>query len=176
LDKFSEEDIIPTENDNYYRRQQLIGTVHDESSATLGGISGNAGVFASANDLAKLLQMYLQKGTYGGKQYLKTSTLEEFTRVQFPGTKNRRALGFDKPLLNNKDLSEKEAYPVKSASAESFGHSGYTGTFVWIDPKFQIVYIFLSNRVFPTRENNLISDLSVRTEIQRIIYSNIPRK
>jgi beta-N-acetylhexosaminidase len=171
--KFSDNEIIPTELDNYYRRQQLIGTVHDESSAVLGGISGNAGLFATANDLAKLLQMYLQMGNYGGRLYLKQSTMKEFTRVQFPQNKNRRGLGFDKPSLNNTELSEKEAYPIKAASPESFGHSGYTGTFVWVDPKYGLVYIFLSNRVFPTRENNKISDMNVRTEIQRIIYKNV---
>jgi beta-glucosidase-like glycosyl hydrolase/CubicO group peptidase (beta-lactamase class C family) len=171
--KFTDDEIIPTEKDNYYRKQQLLGTVHDESSAVLGGISGNAGVFATANDLAKLYQMYLQMGTYGGKVYLKESTMREFTRVQFPQNKNRRGLGFDKPSLNNAVLSEKAAYPIKAASPESFGHSGYTGTFVWIDPKYQLVYIFLSNRVFPTRDNNKISDLNVRTEIQRVIYENM---
>ncbi len=175
LSKFSDDEIIPTENDNYYRKQQLLGTVHDESSAVLGGISGNAGLFASANDLAKLYQMYLQMGTYGGKVYLKESTLKEFSRVQFPQNKNRRGLGFDKPLLNNAQLSEKNAYPIKAASPESFGHSGYTGTWVWIDPKYQLVYIFLSNRVFPTRDNNKISDLNIRSEIQRVIYSNLPK-
>ncbi len=174
LSKFSDDEIIPTEKDDYYRKQQLLGTVHDESSAVLGGISGNAGLFGSANDLAKLYQMYLQMGTYGGKVYLKESTMKEFSRVQFPQNKNRRGLGFDKPSLNNSELSEKAAYPIKAASPESFGHSGYTGTFVWIDPKYQLVYIFLSNRVFPTRDNNKISDLSVRTEIQRVIYGNFP--
>ncbi len=173
--KFPDNEIIPTENDTYYRKQQLLGTVHDESSAVLGGISGNAGLFASANDLAKLYQMYLQMGTYGGKVYLKESTLKEFSRVQFPQNKNRRGLGFDKPSLNNPELSEKNAYPIKAASPESFGHSGYTGTFVWIDPKFHLVYLFLSNRVFPTRENNKISDLNIRTEIQRVIYQNMTK-
>ena len=172
LMKFRENEIIPTELDNYYRKQQLLGTVHDESSAVLGGISGNAGLFASANDLAKLLQMYLQMGSYGGWQYLKESTLKEFSRIQFPQNNNRRGMGFDKPALNNARVSEKEAYPIKAASPESFGHSGYTGTFVWVDPKYGLVYIFLSNRVFPSRDNNKISELNVRTEIQRIIYQN----
>jgi CubicO group peptidase (beta-lactamase class C family) len=102
--------------------------------------------------------------------------MREFSRVQFPQNKNRRGLGFDKPLLNNSELTEKTAYPIKAASPESFGHSGYTGTFVWIDPKYQLVYLFLSNRVFPTRENNKISDLNVRTEIQRVIYNNMTKK
>jgi beta-glucosidase-like glycosyl hydrolase/CubicO group peptidase (beta-lactamase class C family) len=175
LFKFPDNEIIPTELDDYYRRQQLQGTVHDESAATLGGISGNAGLFASANDLAKLYQMYLQMGSYGGIRYLKESTMKEFTSVQFPQNNNRRGLGFDKPSLNNASLSEKDAYPIKAASPESFGHSGYTGTFTWIDPKHGLVYIFLSNRVFPTRNNSKISDMNVRTEIQRIIYKNLQK-
>src|SRR5665647_2151528 len=120
--------------------------------------------------------MYLQMGSYGGKQYLKESTMKEFTRVQFPQNNNRRGLGFDKPSLNNAGLSEKEAYPIKAASPESFGHSGYTGTFVWIDPKYELVYIFLSNRVYPTRDNNKISEMNIRTEIQRIIYNHLTKK
>ena len=94
--KFKDDEIIPTENDNYYRKQQLLGTVHDESASVLGGISGNAGLFATANDLAKLYQMYLQMGSYGEKQYLKESTMKEFSRVQFPQNKPT-GLGFDKP-------------------------------------------------------------------------------
>jgi len=171
--KFSRDRIVPTENDQYYRFQQLQGTVHDESAAVLGGISGNAGLFASANDLAKLMQMYLQMGTYGGKKYVSEATMKEFTRVQFPQNNNRRGLIFDKPSLNNKLLKPEDAYPCPEASAESFGHSGYTGTFVWMDPKCNLLYIFLSNRVCPTRDNNLISDLNVRTKILSSIYKNI---
>ena len=173
LQKFSRDRIVPTENDQYYRFQQLQGTVHDESAAVLGGISGNAGLFASANDLAKLMQMYLQMGTYGGKQYVSEATMKEFTRVQFPQNNNRRGLIFDKPSLDNKTLKPKDAYPCPEVSAESFGHSGYTGTFVWMDPKCNLLYIFLSNRVYPTRDNNLISDLNVRTKILSAIYRNI---
>ncbi len=172
LNKFPRERIIPTENDQLYRKIQLQGSVHDESSATMGGLSGNAGLFASANDLAKLMQLYLQEGSYGGKQYLKKETVTEFTKVQFPQNGNRRGMGFDKPLLNNREVTPEESYPTKNASPESFGHSGYTGTFVWIDPKCQLVYIFLSNRVFPTRENNRISEMNVRTDILKILYEN----
>jgi len=171
--KFPRDRIVPTENDQYYRFQQLQGTVHDESAAVLGGISGNAGLFASANDLAKLMQMYLQMGTYGGKQYVGEATMKEFTRVQFPQNNNRRGLIFDKPSLDNKTLKPNDAYPCPEVSAESFGHSGYTGTFVWMDPKCNLLYIFLSNRVYPTRDNNLISDLNVRTKILSAIYKNI---
>lgn len=176
LRKFSPDRMVPTENDQYYRRQQLQGTVHDESAAVLGGISGNAGLFASANDLAKLMQMYLQQGNYGGIQFLKATTLQEFNRVQFPQNNNRRGLGFDKPLLNNQSVKPEDAYPTRLASPESFGHSGYTGTFVWADPACNLVYIFLSNRVFPTRNNNLISDLNIRTGIQEVIYRNFYQK
>jgi len=173
LEKFPVDRIVPTENDQYYRHQQLQGTVHDESAAVLGGISGNAGLFASANDLAKLMQMYLQMGTYGGKEYVSSATMKEFTRTQFRQNDNRRGLIFDKPSLNNDSVKPEEAYPTPAASAESFGHSGYTGIFTWVDPKCNLVYIFLSNRVCPTRENNLISDLNVRTEILSAIYRNI---
>ena len=173
LQKFSRDRIVPTENDDYYRFQQLQGTVHDESAAVLGGISGNAGLFASANDLAKLMQMYLQMGTYGGKQYVSEATMKEFTRVQFPQNKNRRGLIFDKPSLNLDSLKPADAYPCPEVSPESFGHFGFTGTFVWMDPKCGLLYIFLSNRVCPTRNNNLISDLNVRTEILSAIYKQL---
>jgi beta-N-acetylhexosaminidase len=165
--------IVPTETDNYFRKRQLQGSVHDESAAVLGGVSGNAGLFASANDLAKLLQMYLQKGVYGGKRYLNQETLDEFTRVQYPINHNRRGLGFDKPLLDNSSLDIDNAYPAPGASTESFGHSGYTGTFFWIDPAYRLVYIFLSNRVYPSRNNTQISDLNIRTKIQQVIYDEI---
>lgn len=173
LNRFPKEQIVPTELDNYYRFQLIQGTVHDESAAVLGGISGNAGLFASADDLAKLMQMYLQMGTYGGKQYVSEATMKEFTRVQFPQNNNRRGLIFDKPSLNLDSLKPAEAYPCPEASPESFGHSGFTGTFVWMDPQCGLLYIFLSNRVCPTRNNNLISDLNVRTEILSAIYKQI---
>jgi CubicO group peptidase (beta-lactamase class C family) len=173
LQKFTRGRIVPTELDDYYRFQQLQGTVHDESAAVLGGISGNAGLFASANDLAKLMQMYLQMGTYGGKQYVSEATMKEFTRVQFPQNNNRRGLIFDKPSLKLDSLKPSEAYPCPEVSPESFGHFGYTGTFVWMDPKCGLMYIFLSNRVYPTRNNSLISDLNVRTEILSAIYKQM---
>ena len=173
LNRFSRERIVPTENDRYYRFQQLRGTVHDESAAVLGGVSGNAGLFASANDLAKLMQLYLQMGTYGGRQYVSEATMKEFTRVQFPQNNNRRGLIFDKPLLNNEEVDPEKSYPCPGASPESFGHSGFTGTFVWMDPVYQLTYIFLSNRVYPTRDNNKISELNVRTNILQALYDEV---
>ena len=165
--------IVPTEYDSLFRRQLLHGTVHDEGAAMLGGISGHAGLFATANDLMKLIEMYRRMGEYGGEQLITKEVLERYTKVQFPENGNRRGLGFDKPLLNNSELSEKESYPAKSASPQSFGHSGYTGTFVWVDPVYEISYIFLSNRVYPTRNNNLLSDLNIRSDILQAVYDSI---
>jgi beta-N-acetylhexosaminidase len=165
--------IIPTEYDSLFRKQQLLGTVHDEGAAMLGGISGHAGLFATGNDLLKLMELYRRMGEYGGEQLISHDVMKDYTRIQFPENKNYRGLGFDKPLLNNSELSQKDSYPTKSASPSSFGHSGYTGTFVWIDPEYEITYIFLSNRVYPTRNNNLLSDLRIRKEILQSIYDSI---
>lgn len=167
------ERIPPTENDTFFRKKQIHGYVHDEGAAMMGGVSGNAGLFATANDLAKLLQMYLQMGYYGGREIIKKSTLEEFSKCQFPDNNNRRGLGFDKPLLNNATLSTDAAYPAKSASPSSFGHSGYTGTFVWVDPENDIIYVFFSNRVYPTRENNKISQMNIRSKVLEAVYNSI---
>ena len=171
--KFTDDQIVPTEYDNYFRKRLIHGSVHDESSAVLGGISGNAGLFASANDLAKIVQMYVQFGTYGGKEYLKRSTLEEFSRVQYPQNKNRRGLGFDKPLIDNQKLDMANSYPCPAVSPQSFGHSGFTGTFFWADPTNGLIYIFLSNRVYPTRENNKLGEMNVRTNILQQIYDQL---
>jgi CubicO group peptidase (beta-lactamase class C family) len=168
--QFPIERVVPTEYDNAFRKSQLQGTVHDEAAAVMGGISGNAGLFGSANDLAKLLQMYMQKGSYGGEEYFRKDVFEEFNRVQFPQNGNRRALGFDKPLVGNRELSLADAYPAPSASEESFGHSGFTGTFVWVDPEAELVYILLTNRVYPTRENNMIGKLNVRIALHQLFY------
>lgn len=165
--------IVPTEYDSLFRKQQLHGTVHDEGAAMLGGISGHAGLFATANDLMKLMELYRRMGNYGGEQIFSKDIMKEYTRVQFPENDNRRGIGFDKPLLDNSELSQDQSYPSKSASPESFGHSGYTGTFVWIDPAYNLTYIFFCNRVYPTRNNNLLSDLNIRTNILQVIYDSI---
>ncbi|TRX64307.1 serine hydrolase [Carboxylicivirga sp. M1479] len=170
IGKIKQSRIVPTENDANFRKKQIKGLVHDEAAAVMGGISGNAGLFGSADDLAKLLQMYLQKGWYNGVRYLTQQTVNEFTKVQFAENDNRRGAGFDKPLFGNDTLSIKESYPAPGVSKESYGHSGYTGTFVWIDPKYEMVFIFLSNRVYPTRDNPLIYRMNVRPRIQQIFY------
>ncbi len=175
LNKYSISTIVPTEYDSLFRRQLLHGTVHDEGAAMLGGISGHAGLFATANDLMKLMELYRRFGEYGGEQLISREVFERYTKVQFPENNNRRGLGFDKPLLNNAEVSQVDSYPTKSATPESFGHSGYTGTFVWIDPVYEITYVFLSNRVYPTRNNNLVSDLNIRTNILQAVYDSIKK-
>jgi CubicO group peptidase (beta-lactamase class C family) len=119
------------------------------------------------------MELYRRMGEYGGEQVIDKNVMKEYTSVQFPENNNRRGLGFDKPLLNNQELEQKDTYPTRSATPESFGHSGYTGTFVWIDPVKEISYVFLCNRVFPTRNNNRLYDLNIRTEILQTIYDSI---
>ena len=162
--------IVPTEIDTFFRKKPIIGYVDDEGAAMMGGISGNAGLFGTANDLAKLTQMYLNMGYYGGKQFISDTTMEEFTRIQYPENDNRRGLGFDKPLIGNDTISNGSNYPAKSASSASFGHSGFTGTFFWADPKNKLLYIFLSNRVYPTRNQKALYKLNIRTNIHQVIY------
>ena len=164
--------IVPTEKDSLFRKELTKGWVHDENAALLGGVSGNAGLFGTAADLAKLMQMYMQKGGYDGKRYISEKTLNEFTKIQFPENKNRRGLGFDKALIGNDTLSIKKAYPAPQVSFESFGHAGFTGTFVWADPKEQLVFIFLSNRVYPTRTHRNIYNLNIRPALQQVFYTS----
>lgn len=168
--KFPENDIVPTEHDYFFRHQPIHGRVHDEGAIMMGGISGHAGLFANANDLAKLMQMYLDMGEYGGRRYISQATLEEFTRYQFPESDNRRGLGFDKPNLEYKGENNNTA---KNASPASFGHTGFTGTFTWMDPEYNLLYIFLSNRVIPTRDNTRLYQMNTRTNIQQVLYDAI---
>jgi beta-N-acetylhexosaminidase len=167
LRKYPKKSIVPTEHDYYFRNQPIHGTVHDEGAIMLGGVSGHAGLFANANDLAKLMQMYLNMGEYGGKRYIKEETFKYWTKTQFPDLNNRRALGFDKPNLKYTGDNNNTA---KDASPESFGHTGFTGTIVWMDPKSKLLYIFLSNRVNPTRDNSRLYQLNTRTKIQQALY------
>lgn len=163
---FPMERIVPTELDTFFRHKQLHGYVHDEAAAMFGGVSGNAGLFGTANDLAKLYQMYMDMGEYGAKRYLSKSTLSEFTAYQFVEDGNRRGLGFDKPLLEKPE----RGYIAPSASPESFGHSGYTGTFVWADPEHDILIVFFSNRVHPTRGNTKLYSLGFRPALHEVLY------
>ena len=168
LHKFNKSEIVPTEKDDYFRDQLLHGNVHDMGAAMLGGIGGHAGLFANANDVGKIMQMFLQKGFYGGKRYLNSETIGKFNQRYFSDEKVRRGLGFDKPQL---DLEVKAT--CGCVSDESFGHSGFTGTYTWADPKSGLVYVFLSNRVYPKMDNRGLIDTNMRTRIQQIIQDAI---
>lgn len=161
------EEIAPTEQDNYLRRQLVHGYVHDETAAMLGGVSGNAGVFASAGDLAKLCQMWFNGGKYGDVQVLSPATVELFTKAKSPTC--RRGLGFDKPDVENPDNSP----TCEEAGAGVFGHLGFTGTVFWVDPDKDLIFIFLTNRVNPTRDNAAFSNSSIRPELFRQVYNAI---
>jgi CubicO group peptidase (beta-lactamase class C family) len=168
LNRFEKSMIIPTENDMVFRKQLIQGHVHDPGAAMLGGICGHAGLFSNANDLAKLMQMYLNNGSYGGKKYIDSAIIAEYTRCQFCDLDNRRAMGFDRPM------SEEDAGPAcNSASERSYGHTGFTGTIAWVDPEYDLIYIFLSNRIQPNQDNTLLISSNVRTRIQEILYKSI---
>jgi beta-N-acetylhexosaminidase len=165
LERFHPSQITPTEFDKIFRKSMITGTVHDERAAMLGGFSGHAGLFGNAHDLVKLGQMLLQNGEYGGLHYFKPETLAFFTNKQFDTS--RRGLGWDKPLQN--DMASPTSW---WSSPKTYGHTGFTGTCLWIDPEFDLVYVFLSNRVFPDRSNKLISS-NIRSRIQDVIYQSI---
>ena len=166
LQRFPKACIAPTENDTYYRREQLQGTVHDQTAALVGGVGGHAGLFATANDLAVLMQMNLQNGRYGGTRYFQSPVVTEFARPQIVG--GRRGLGWD-----HGDPSKPEGPTSNLAPASTFGHTGFTGTCVWMDPDNQILYIFLSNRVYPDAGNNKLRQYNIRTRIQEVIYKSL---
>ncbi len=167
LEKFPSSRIVPTEVDTFFRMQTLHGVVHDEGAAMMLGVSGNAGLFSTSRDLAKVYQMLLNGGNYHYRQFLSAETIHEFTRCQFCEQGNRRGLGFDKPLIEYDSILSSVA---EQASPESFGHSGYTGTFVWADPKNDLLFVFLSNRVHPTRDNRKIYQLNIRPRIHTLVY------
>jgi CubicO group peptidase (beta-lactamase class C family) len=167
LEKFNKSRIMPTEDDRYFRMQKVQGYVHDQGAAMLGGVSGHAGLFSNANDVAKVMQMYLNKGYYGGKRYINEDTLEDFNTCYYCDDNVRRGVGFDKPQLG-------ESGPTCGCvSMTSFGHSGFTGTFTWADPEQEIVYVFLSNRTFPNADNRKLISSNLRSNIQEAIYEAI---
>ncbi|WP_294185579.1 serine hydrolase [uncultured Sphingobacterium sp.] len=163
--RFAKDEIVPTEQDTSFRKTLLEGYVHDQGAAMAGGIAGHAGLFATANDLAIYGQLLLNRGEYGGERYFKTETVDLFTSRQ--STSSRRGLGFDRW-----DPNPKNEYPSKFANSSVFGHTGYTGTCIWIDPQNQLIYIFLSNRVHPQVSTKLL-DLNIRSRIQDAIYESI---
>jgi len=170
LDHFSLDEIIPTESDTFFRKTLVHGRVHDEAAAMLNGVSCNAGLFGNAESVAKLFHMYLKSGKLGGKRYITAETINTFTSYQFPENNNRRGLGFDKPPLK---YIEGESYIAKSASTSSFGHSGFTGTFVWADPEYDLLIVFLSNRVFPYRSQRKLYTMNIRPKIHQSLYDYV---
>lgn len=168
LQKFDTNKIAPTEIDTYYRHQLLQGYVHDMAAAIDGGVGGHAGLFSTAIDVAKIMQMYLQKGSYGGHNFFSSKTFDDFNTCYFCAEGNRRGLGFDKPQI------EKEGPTCGCVSKSSFGHTGFTGTMAWVDPETEIVYVFLSNRTFPdSAAANKLSKENIREKIQKIIQDAI---
>lgn len=165
-ERFAKEKMVPTETEKHFRRQTTQGDVHDEGASMFGGVAGHAGLFSNAYDLAMLYQMLLNGGTFNGNRYLKKETIDLFTA--YHSKNSRRGYGFDKPEKDN--AVRKEPYPSSMISSGGFGHTGFTGTCVWVDPKYNIVYVFLSNRVYPTRDNNKLGQLSIRGKIQDAIY------
>ncbi len=167
LNRFDKKDIVPTELDDYFRRQLIQGYVHDQGAAMKGGIAGHAGLFSNANDLAKLMQLYLQKGYYGGKRYFQERTVEEATRYQYKSNDNRRGLGFDKKPL------DRIGQTCESATENVYGHSGFTGAITWVDPDEKLVYVFLSNRINQRVDSNVLSKEDIREDIFQAIYDAI---
>ncbi|MDR0823646.1 MAG: serine hydrolase, partial [Prevotella sp.] len=169
LTKFDKKRITPTEKDDFLRKQLVQGYVHDEGAAFMGGISGNAGLFSDANDIAKLYQMWLNKGTYGGEEYLSAKTCRLFMNTK--SAISRRGLGFDKPETR----TDKGSPTSRSTPASTFGHTGFTGTCFWVDPDNNLIYILLSNRINDKRSHNALSSLDIRSRIQEEIYLAIKR-
>ncbi|HNR15091.1 MAG TPA: glycoside hydrolase family 3 N-terminal domain-containing protein [Chitinophagaceae bacterium] len=164
--KFQQECLVPTETEKHFRQQTTKGDVHDEGASMFGGVAGHAGLFSNAYDLSLLYQMLLNGGELNGERYLKPETIRLFT--SYNSKISRRGLGFDKPEKDN--AIRKDPYPSLLASPKTFGHTGFTGTCVWVDPEHELVYIFLSNRVHPTRDNNKLGQLLIRGKIQDAIY------
>jgi CubicO group peptidase (beta-lactamase class C family) len=167
LEKFPLDKIPPTEEDDYFRMQKIQGFVNDQGAAILGGVSGHAGLFSNANDIAKIMQMYLWKGSYGSITYLRPETLDLFNTCNYCDVDVRRGVGFDKPQL------EDVGPTCGCLSMDSFGHSGFTGTITWADPEEDIIYVFLSNRTYPDATNRKIIKNNLRSDIQELIYQSI---
>lgn len=168
LKQFSDQQIVPTEDDQAYRKQLLRGYVHDPGAAMLGGVAGHAGIFSNAWSLAHIMQLFLNKGHMAGQRFFSETTYNEFTKQQFAG--NRRAAGFDRPTASGGGTCD------ILASQASFGHSGFTGTLAWADPKNKVIFIFLSNRVHPNQDNWKLRDLNIRTDIQHVVYEALAKR
>ena len=168
LERFSAEKIVPTTIEKGFRNQELRGDVHDQGAAIMGGVAGHAGLFSDAYDLSCLMQMLLDGGVWQGKQYLEKETIDDFTA--YKSSVSRRGYGFDKPERDNDRRAE--AYPAKTASARTFGHTGFTGTCAWADPEEELIFVFLSNRLYP-EDNGVFKTLNIRTKLLETIYQSI---
>lgn len=169
LERFPKNDIVPTEQEGHFRGQLIQGTVHDEGAALGGGVAGHAGLFSDAYDLGKMYQMLLNGGELNGRRFVNRETVQLFTSYHSPFS--RRGYGFDKPEKDN--ATKGEPYPSLLASPQTFGHTGFTGTCVWVDPRYNILYIFLSNRVTPTRNNPRLGSMNIRGKIQDALYRGL---
>jgi CubicO group peptidase (beta-lactamase class C family) len=165
---FQSKEIVPTEDDQTFRKQLLRGYVHDPGAAMLGGVAGHAGIFSNAWSLAHVMQLFLNKGQMAGQRFFSDATYNEFTKQQYPG--NRRAAGFDRPNASGGGTCD------ELASQQSFGHSGFTGTLAWADPKNKVIFIFLSNRVHPNQDNWKLRDMNIRTDLQHVVYQAIAKR
>jgi len=166
LQKYSCAEIAPTEYEKSFRQQMLCGLVHDSGAAIFGGVGAHAGLFGNALDLAKLMQMNLQLGEYGGTRYLQPKSILKYTQWHVPG--NRRGLGWDKP-----ERVDFRGPTSSFATLKTYGHTGFTGTAVWVDPEFDLIYVFLSNRTYPDGSNEELIENNIRTRIQDVIYESI---
>lgn len=168
LDKFDRSSIVPTEIDNYFRHQVIQGYVHDMAAAMEGGVAGHAGIFSNAMDVAKMMQLFLQKGNYGNKQYFSEQTFDAFNTCYYKDKGVLRGLGFDKRV-------GKDGPTCGCVSESSFGHTGFTGNIAWVDPETEIVYVFLSNRTYTEviNDENKLSRGKIREDIQQIIQDAI---
>lgn len=166
--QFLSKELVPTEDDQTFRKQLLRGYVHDPGAAMLGGVAGHAGVFSNAWSLAHVMQLFLNKGQMAGQRFFSEATYNEFTKQQYPG--NRRAAGFDRPNASGGGTCD------ELASQQSFGHSGFTGTLAWADPKNKVIFIFLSNRVHPNQDNWKLRDMNIRTDLQHVVYQAIAKR
>ncbi len=167
IEEIDKNRIVPTEVDTYFRHQIVQGYVHDMGAAMQGGVGGHAGLFSNSMDVAKMMQLYLQKGSYGGKRYFSEQTFDDFNNCYYCSHGNRRGIGFDKPQLGDSGPT------CGCASMTSFGHTGFTGTMAWADPEKEIVYVFLSNRTYPNEALNKLSKENIREDIQSVIYEAI---
>lgn len=164
---FPQDKIVPSEKDNYWRNQELKGYVNDQGAAMFGGLNGHAGLFGNANDIAKMLQMYLNGGHYGGEKFIELQTLKDFNTCYYCSKNIRRGVGFDKPQLKGPGPG------IEENSKSSYGHTGFTGTMVWIDPEYDLIYVCLTNRTYPDPANNKLIKENIRTKIEKVVYESM---